>query len=118
MTLRFVLITFALACFEGLSEAANANVAVVMNVTTSPRQVFANSDTSLNVSFAKLPGHQPLQSSSFLVSHDQLLHFVAVGADLDTFAHRHPSKVRCTECNALLLLLLLRSSILLLRRTI
>jgi hypothetical protein len=114
MTLRLVLITLALACVAGSSIAANANVAVLMNVTASPRQVSANSDTSLNVSFAKLPGHQPLQSLSFLVLHDQLLHFVAVGADLDTFAHRHPSKVRCSICDALLLLLLL----LLLRTTI
>jgi hypothetical protein len=30
-----------------------------------------------------------------LLLHDQLLHFVAVGADLDAFAHRHPSQVRC-----------------------
>jgi hypothetical protein len=36
MILRLVLITFALACFAGTSKVATANVAVELNVTTSP----------------------------------------------------------------------------------
>ncbi|KAF6266292.1 hypothetical protein COO60DRAFT_445987 [Scenedesmus sp. NREL 46B-D3] len=88
-----ITLAIALACFASSFRCDGNFVPVVMNATTNPQQVVANSEISLNVSFSRLPDHQPLQASSFLVSHDRLLHCVAVGADLDTFVHRHPSQV-------------------------
>lgn len=59
---------------------------------TSPSPVVAGQQASeLSISFANASSAQILPSS-FVEGHDRILHIVAVGEDLDTFAHVHPEE--------------------------
>lgn len=46
---------------------------------------------NLSVSLQALPGLTPIPTADFRVDHDQILHILGVGEDLDTFLHWHPA---------------------------
>lgn len=57
----------------------------------TPQGLQAGRPLNLSVSMQALPGRTPIPTADFRVSHDQLLHILGMGQDLDTFLHVHPT---------------------------
>lgn len=83
---------YLLALWRGCACAsAEEYVPVQLTLQTAPTDVVAGQNATIVVDF-KEPNGSHIPSSAFVVSHDRVLHLVAVGQDLDAFAHWHPTQ--------------------------
>lgn len=83
-----LLIALVLGVLLAAGAHAAPNATVTLVAQSAPA---AGRPLNLSLSFSRLPDLQPIPTSAFVVSHEQLLHVVGVGADLDTFLHWHPT---------------------------
>jgi hypothetical protein len=64
-------------------------VPVKIAIASSSPVVSGQQASELSISFTNTSSAQILPSS-FMIGHERILHVVAMGEDLDTFAHVHP----------------------------
>lgn len=78
------------AVFGAVTPAhAAATVPVSVNISFKTAEPRAGQPVSPSVSFKRRSDQQPIPTTAFVKSHEQLLHMVGVGEDLDTFFHWH-----------------------------